>query len=178
MSAYEGSKPLRRRVFPVPSMLISVLPKVQQPLAPAHNKSMQVSGRPLQLVMLLERMETPKHYPGSTVTHSPSKLEQLVSDSNKEQTLLCVSKLGPQSQGESHKSHLQPKSPQHRTGFGQTPPAHSSTSCSSTQLRCCLLTALGCPQGTVRDSKDGVMENKLQAPRDRLIPTSTPVIGC
>lgn len=78
---------------------------------------MQVSGRPLQLMMLLERLEKTKYYPSSTVTDSPSELEQLVSDSNKQQTPLFGSKLGPQSQRDSHKSHLQPKS--HRSGTAQ-----------------------------------------------------------
>lgn len=68
-------------------------------------------------MMLLERMETPKYYPGSTVTDPPSKLEQLVSDSNKQQTPQFVSKLGPLSQRDSHKSHLQPKS--HKFGTAQ-----------------------------------------------------------
>lgn len=150
---------------------------MQQALAPAHNRSTPVSGRPLQLVIRLERMETPKYYPGSAVTHPPSTLEQLVSNSNKEQTPRLRASLVQR--GRVTRAACSPSVTDrawHRTGFGQTPPAPSSTSYSSARLHCCVLIALGCTQGTVRDSKDGVMENKRRAPRDRLIPT--PARGC
>lgn len=93
-------------MFPDPATLTSVLSQVQQPQAPAHNKRM-----PLELMMLLGRMETPKHYPGSAVTDPPSKLEQLVSDTHKEQTPPFVSTFGTQSHRDSHESH--------RAGTGQ-----------------------------------------------------------